>query len=206
MLTGRLPFEAESFTGVLAMHMYMEPPSPSSIVGVPLGGVEDIVKKCMAKKPSDRYATMLDLLSDLDRAGALLSVPPEPSSRRRLDEPTSGEISLAVEPTPRRFGGRALAASLLLGGRGGEPVAPSLAVSAAPAGLAAPAAAPSAEHATPEPEPSASALPPEDRPAPQTPRPQPKASAPLGVKSPSPAVKLKPVRTKAGEIIDPWGR
>lgn len=220
MLTGRLPFEAESFTGVLAMHMYMEPPSPSSIVGVPLGGVEDIVKKCMAKKPSDRYATMLDLLSELDRAGALLSVPPEPSSRRRLDEPTSGEISLAVEPTPRRFGGRAaglfavgvvgavglLAASLLLGGRGGEQVAPSLAVSAAPAGLAAPAAAPSAEHATPEPEPSASALPPEDRPAPQTPRPQPKASAPLGVKSPSPAVKLKPVRTKAGEIIDPWGR
>ncbi len=215
MLTGRLPFEADTFTGVLAMHMYMEPPSPSSIIGVPLGGVEDIVKKCMAKKPAERYATMTDLLADLDRAGAMLSVPPEPSSRRRFEEPTSGEISLAMEPAPRRFGGQApwlvVAAVLGLGAATGlvlwlgkkEAPGAAAAASASPAALAPPTAAVSVVEPRPveaAPNPGPSAAPPSTAAA----RPPPKPAVVSGVKPPPGGARPKP-RPKAGDIIDPWG-
>ncbi len=217
MLTGRLPFEADTFTGVLAMHMYMEPPSPSSIVGVPLGGVEEIVKKCMAKKPAERYATMTDLLLDLDRAGAMLSVPPEPSSRRRYEEPTSGEISLAMEPAPRRFGPHALGlgagavvllglASALLLWRGGKEAPAAGAVSsAATVAVAPPAVATSVGEPRPA-EPTPSAEPSAAPPVTATPRPPPKPVVSAGVKAPPAGPKPKPRGPKAGEIIDPWGR
>lgn len=216
MLTGRLPFEADSFTGVLAMHMYMQPPSPSSIVGVPLGGIEDVVKRCMAKKPAERYATMGDLLSDLDRVGAVLSVPPEPSSRRRLEEASTGELAMSLERPSRRFGSRlpwVVAAvivvlgvglgALLIGRRGEQPepaqaavTGPTAQAPAAPAPLPTPAAAPSGQAGEgPSEEPSAKVL-----------RSPPKASAPPSVKPAAPAAKPKPGRKGSGEIIDPWGR
>lgn len=222
MLTGRVPFEAETFTGVLAMHMYMEPPSPSAIVGVPLGGVEDVVLRCLAKKPAERYATMGDLLADLDRVSAQLSVPPEPSSRRRLEE--SGELSMSLErPRVRRgFPWPWVAAGVLvvvglgvagfLAVRPSDP-GPSSAVAQVPSGTAreperevSSGASPAASTA-----PSAPANPPDSAAAAAEPAPASADTAPkrpvIGAQKASSAPPLKRTpKAGAGEIIDPWGR
>jgi len=225
MLTGKLPFEAESFTGVLAQHMYREPPRPGEVLGIPLGAVEDVVLKCLTKKPSERYATMGDLLTDLDRVAAMLTVPPEPSSRRRYEDTISGELGMSLEQSPsmlaRRwplFVGIAGAMVLLAGiivwsarSSTAEP-SPSPSAGAPPAPVAAalgrPSAEPAAEPAEPEPEPAASAQPPEPEPTAAAP----KSGAPGTAKRPAaPPRKTgsgtgKPKGMGKGEIIDPWAK
>lgn len=70
MLTGGVPFDAENPMGLLTQHMYNEPvpltrlDSPSQ--EVPLG-VDAIVLKCLAKKPHGRYASMAEVVLDINR-------------------------------------------------------------------------------------------------------------------------------------------
>ena len=69
MFTGRVPFEADSYMGVLTKHMYMAPTPPSQLVGIEkLGVLEDIILRCLEKKPDHRYANLRELSSDLDLA------------------------------------------------------------------------------------------------------------------------------------------
>jgi len=69
MFTGRVPFEADSYMGVLTKHMYMEPTPPSQLVGIEkLGVLEDIILRCLEKKPEHRYQTLRELRGDLDLA------------------------------------------------------------------------------------------------------------------------------------------
>jgi eukaryotic-like serine/threonine-protein kinase len=69
MFTGRVPFEADSYMGVLTKHMYMAPTPPSQLVGIEkLGVLEDIILRCMEKKPDHRYKTLRELSHDLDLA------------------------------------------------------------------------------------------------------------------------------------------
>ncbi len=80
MFTGRVPFEADSYMGVLTKHMYMAPTPPSHLAGTAqLGALEAILLRCLEKKAGDRYATLRDLIADLDRllttAGEALSWP-----------------------------------------------------------------------------------------------------------------------------------
>lgn len=59
LLTGRLPFEAETVEATLASHLYDEPCPPSKIPGaarVP-PGLEQLVMACLAKEPEDRPAS-----------------------------------------------------------------------------------------------------------------------------------------------------
>ena len=59
MFTGRVPFEADSYMGVLTKHMYMAPTPPSQLVGIEkLGVLEDIILRCLEKKPEHRYQTL----------------------------------------------------------------------------------------------------------------------------------------------------
>ena len=68
MFTGRVPFEADSYMGVLTKHMYMEPAKPSEVLGSAreLGALEDVTLRCLAKKPQNRYQSMRELLEALD--------------------------------------------------------------------------------------------------------------------------------------------
>ncbi len=68
MFTGRVPFEADSYMGVLTKHMYMEPAPPSEVLGgtKELGALEDVTLRCLAKKPQGRYDSMRDLLDALE--------------------------------------------------------------------------------------------------------------------------------------------
>jgi eukaryotic-like serine/threonine-protein kinase len=69
MFTGRVPFEADTYMGVLTKHMFEAPIPPSQISGSAreLGALEDVTLKALAKRPEDRYASMTDLAADLAR-------------------------------------------------------------------------------------------------------------------------------------------
>ncbi len=69
MFTGRVPFEADTYMGVLTKHMFEAPVPPSQVAGAAreLGALEDVTLKALAKRPEDRYASMTELIADLDR-------------------------------------------------------------------------------------------------------------------------------------------
>jgi serine/threonine-protein kinase len=67
MLTGHVPFEADTFMGVLTKHLYEEPIPPRRLVppvDVP-SVLETVLLKTIAKKPEKRYQSMADLKQDL---------------------------------------------------------------------------------------------------------------------------------------------
>ncbi|HUP48831.1 MAG TPA: protein kinase [Thermoanaerobaculia bacterium] len=70
MLAGRRPFESSSLTGVLAAHI-SEKPKPLLEVRPDAGSrIDEIVMRCLAKDPRQRYADAGVLLADLDRVQA----------------------------------------------------------------------------------------------------------------------------------------
>jgi len=86
MLTGQVPFDGDTFMGILGKHMFDPPPKPSELVG-DLGAVEPLVLKALAKKPEDRYGSMDELLADVERlrAGQALSDPVSAAARPPSD-------------------------------------------------------------------------------------------------------------------------
>jgi serine/threonine-protein kinase len=68
MFTGKVPFEADSYMGVLTKHMYMAPAPPSEVSAElkELGTLEDVILRCLQKRPSARYDSLAALLVDLD--------------------------------------------------------------------------------------------------------------------------------------------
>ncbi|MGH7438028.1 MAG: serine/threonine protein kinase [Polyangiaceae bacterium] len=65
--SGKVPFDAENFMGILTQHMYKAPVPIRAIVpevDVP-PGLDAIVLKCLTKKPEGRYQTMDELVADL---------------------------------------------------------------------------------------------------------------------------------------------
>lgn len=69
VFTGRVPFEADTFMGVLTKHIYVEPTPPSVILGgmAALGALEQITLRCLEKKPERRFQSMLALGEELSR-------------------------------------------------------------------------------------------------------------------------------------------
>ncbi len=68
MFTGRVPFEADSYMGVLTKHMFMvpEPPSVVNAGARELGALEDVTMKCLEKKPELRYQSMDELIREIE--------------------------------------------------------------------------------------------------------------------------------------------
>jgi serine/threonine-protein kinase len=69
VFAGQLPFDAESYMGVMTKHMYDDPVPPSRIVPQLRGAAEAVIMKALEKKPERRYQSMLDLKDDLERLG-----------------------------------------------------------------------------------------------------------------------------------------
>ena len=69
MASGKVPFDADNFMGILTQHMYKAPvPIRALLPDVDVKpGLDAIVLKCLTKKPEGRYATMDELVSDLER-------------------------------------------------------------------------------------------------------------------------------------------
>jgi serine/threonine-protein kinase len=75
MFAGRVPFEADSYMGVLTKHMFMVPEPPSRVNAAvrELGALEDVTLRCLEKKPEARYASMDALIVEIEsiaRVGA----------------------------------------------------------------------------------------------------------------------------------------
>lgn len=69
MVSGKVPFDAETLMGVLTKQMY-EAPTPLHELGDGTSAspeLEAVILKCLAKEPDARYADMHSLLADLER-------------------------------------------------------------------------------------------------------------------------------------------
>ena len=68
-LAGRVPFEADTYMGVLTKHMFATPEPIERVAANPekLGAFAPIAMRCLAKSPSDRFATMTELGAALDQ-------------------------------------------------------------------------------------------------------------------------------------------
>ena len=65
MLTGKLPFFGESANSVFYKIVNEEPGKPSALKSDIPEALDNIVAKCLAKKPEQRYQNARDLLTDL---------------------------------------------------------------------------------------------------------------------------------------------
>jgi eukaryotic-like serine/threonine-protein kinase len=118
LATGRVPFDAENFVGILSQQLYQEPVPPREAApraNIP-SAFEAIILKCMAKKPERRYQSMLELREelldlqgrlekavDLDAADARNSRTPDASAAASVEGTVmSTELTLA-SLRPRRW-------------------------------------------------------------------------------------------------------
>ena len=77
MLSGELPFRAPTPTGYMRLHED-EPPPLQKLAGVP-APVVDIVARCLAKAPADRYQHISQLLSAIEAARQTVASTPSDS-------------------------------------------------------------------------------------------------------------------------------
>jgi hypothetical protein len=105
LLTGRVPFVGDNFMGILAQHGNAPLPTLCSVnAAVSVSPeLENIVKRTLAKEPSERYATMGELADELQSA-------PEMPARNATLTPPASIWSLAshfaVQPEAARSRGR----------------------------------------------------------------------------------------------------
>ena len=98
MFTGRVPFKAESFLGILTQHVYEQPPKPCSIRPDLPAVIEAIILKAMAKEPGKRQQDMDGLIAELLAARSVVTSG-EPPALLRGDWPASAaNLRLTGEP------------------------------------------------------------------------------------------------------------
>ncbi len=96
MVTGRLPFEAETALSLALKHISEEPTPPRDYRPDLPQEVEAVILRTLAKSPKDRYPTALALVDDLYRAWNLGDAMPPPS----LANKTSGLTPPPPATTP----------------------------------------------------------------------------------------------------------
>jgi len=67
MVTGKKPFEGETQPAIILQHLKDPPKPPSEVVEGLSEGLSNLILNMLAKKPSKRYATVQDVLSDLQK-------------------------------------------------------------------------------------------------------------------------------------------
>ncbi len=230
MFTGKVPFEADSYMGVLTKHMYMAPAPPSELSPElkSTGALEDVILRCLQKRPTARYDDLAALLADLDRrlpeaaANGARALSPTSVLADQLELPRSDE--LGGRPVVRRWPALVIALAFAAGvalvlalrrGHGSPPVDAPRGSTAGPAPSATPELVPSArergERGERDEAANSASAPPEKLPTSAATRP------PLPARKPTQSG-LRPVATPAqkatgpsrkrrlggGEIVDPW--
>ena len=125
LVTGKAPFRGQNITELISAVLEGAPPAPSTLrVGLPLG-LDEVIARCLARKPEGRYASVNELAAALlpfAPAGAGAAVDPmvrllasvAPETRARLDSvlttatpslssmrvPSSGMMSSSSSATP----------------------------------------------------------------------------------------------------------
>ncbi|MCA9928838.1 MAG: serine/threonine-protein kinase PknK, partial [Anaerolineales bacterium] len=115
LLTGRLPFDADTPFGLIKQHLDVSPPSPSEYnPDIPLAA-EMVLNKALAKQPDARYQKAREMAAELQQAAqtspdVLLQPPPvttiappkESEKTTALDTPILPEADTAVHSSPYR--------------------------------------------------------------------------------------------------------
>lgn len=97
LLSGRLPFVADSPTAMIFQHVYETPPPLKEAAPEVPAVIAAIVEKLMAKDPSDRYGSASEILLDL-RAYRENNPLPSGADVVTLDEGDSGIVALDDRP------------------------------------------------------------------------------------------------------------
>jgi len=105
MFTGRVPFEADTYMGVLTQHMFVQPIPPSQINAAAreLGALEEVTLRCLEKKPEARYGSMEELSAAIDTAAVVRT--------RRPGRACSPRWPTSSSRRPSRRGGQEATAS-----------------------------------------------------------------------------------------------
>jgi serine/threonine protein kinase len=116
LASGRVPFDADNFMGILTQHMYKAPVPIRALVPAPQEvppGLEAIVLKCLSKRPEHRYQSMNELITEFDRltSGAVPEAVPEMMARSGgfnvpVDYFKKGQMPAPVPATPSSRPGR----------------------------------------------------------------------------------------------------
>lgn len=91
MLTGKMPFQAESAVSVAIMQLQRDPQLPTEINGSIPQGLEQITMHAMQKTPERRYQSAAEMLCDLEQF--------------RKDPSLTFEYSYFVDDSPTKFVG-----------------------------------------------------------------------------------------------------
>ncbi len=67
MVTGHVPHDADTMMGILTKHMYEDPIPPKLRVPQVSAELEQVIMRCLEKKPEQRYQTMGEIEDDLRR-------------------------------------------------------------------------------------------------------------------------------------------
>jgi len=70
MVTGHVPHDADTMMGILTKHMYEEPIPPKIRVPHVSDELEELIMRCLEKRPERRYQSMHEVLDDLERVRA----------------------------------------------------------------------------------------------------------------------------------------
>ncbi len=99
LVTGILPFEADTPMGVVLKHISEPLPSPRAVRSdLPLG-LEQVIVRAMAKNPAQRYQTAAELVADLRRAATGAEIAPLPLDMTIATDAV--ELTMPVDwPTP----------------------------------------------------------------------------------------------------------
>jgi serine/threonine protein kinase len=114
MFTGHVPFEADTYMGVLTQHMFVEPTPPS--VAIPeladkLGALEEILLRALTKKPENRYQSMQAVGVDVQRVvrfesdGSVQIAPRLEGTASRRPRPLPSQVDAIAEAPEDPKGG-----------------------------------------------------------------------------------------------------
>ena len=225
-LAGRVPFEADTYMGVLTKHMFATPdPIELAVTDASkLGALGPVVMRCLAKSPQDRYANMIELAAAVEAAEDASTRHGDPrrtGTRARRGSSVGSLVTPGLRPAlgPLGIGLGVLAAVLVV----------ALVARELRSGAAGPAASASVSRTT-SPAPTSSVATPVDTAAPATATPvdtavpvdtaapvetataAPVDTAPTATsyvpppqKPGRPSTPRLPSRPKSGDVVDPWG-
>ncbi|MFZ1864151.1 MAG: serine/threonine-protein kinase [Polyangiales bacterium] len=104
MITGHVPHDADTMMGILTKHMYEDPIPPKVRVPQISDALEQVILRCLEKKPEQRYQTMSEIEADLVRIEA--------------GQQPVGPDTVTLTPTKPPRGARVRVSPIYLGGLG----------------------------------------------------------------------------------------
>lgn len=105
IVTGYPPYNAQTLSDAVRKHVFTPIPSPRQVRPDIPGDVEEVILRCLAKEPNDRYASAADLskaLRDLMRASSpnpTPTPPPDPTSLHVQVLDDKGQVIQAADLT-----------------------------------------------------------------------------------------------------------